>query len=460
MTDESARRWRIESATLGGTDTLILRFASTRARVLHGRVTFVPLSDEDGAESEGAVRAGTVTTTLSILDGVAFARTPTAIVSGTYEIEIDAVSSDGAAILGAVVLLAPVVGVRQPIVRRLPAVAVPDWIVDRDGFRERFGPVGARRFEAFAVPVYEIEAAVDLGAEVIAASLTSILDGLLLVNEDAARVKALEVACAAGRYFAEVDMRSSKPFVPGDLPEGVVSNGRDKLEDRINERAVYGVAGQSWKAVEPSGPTMIGLLKFCDRTTEVFAQAEKSHLVDPGDGVDAFEWAYELFVSGRLAVAHPHEFVHRVVMARGAPDGTPFLLFAELASLCLDLGTDDTFWMPRFEHLVRAAILFHAHPATDAAVVQELGHPEADPMDLYAFYDGKHIAMRTVFELRRTHGEVLDALAPDERRKLLEDAFTWIAGKIVGASGGSPTGTGVPLVLEPKLFLPGQLAAS
>lgn len=457
MQNQAARRWHIEAHGLEGADVLLLRFASTRAHVLSGRVTFVPLP-EKGA-GRGA-RDGAVTAELRLEDGYAVARTPIEVVSGTYAIQIDAVSEDGAALLGAVAFLKGAEIDRRPTVRRTGAVALPDWIVDREGFRARFGRVGERRFEAFAVPVYELAVSFRIWDEELSSSLLNEVLALLQVDEDAARFQALEVACAAGRYFAEIDMRSSKPFVPGDLPQGVLTNGRDKLDDRINARAAYGVAGKSWTAEALTLPTLIGLEKFANKTSAMFEKAEQQ-LADPGGGVHPVEWAFELFVSGRLAVAHPFEFTHNVIMVRGAPDGEAFLLFAELASQCLELGVEVDFWRPRFRHLVRMMILFEAHPATDAAIIQDLGHSQANLKDLYSFYDGKQIAMRTVFDLRRSHAEVLDPLGPADQRALLEDAFTWAAGRIRVADGSVPGAVNPPdLVLEPKLFLPGQLAST
>lgn len=449
MSSQSLLRWKADDVPIGSARIVVFAFTHARSRVRRAELTATP--------SRGAGLQPTVVE-LEVRGSHAIGELPASFVDGFFDMQLDARGDDGRALLAAVLLVTPDPSApAQPQWRAIGVAARPDWVADAGALEARFGVIGARRREAFSAPVYEGPLPIGLAAGV---GLVDIAVAFFSVDVDAERAKALKTLCKAGDYFAEIERRTAPPEGQDDLPKATLTNLRDKVEDRLVERAVYGAKGKRWKPYDYDVSTKLGLEIFAKLVTEVFEKAE-SHLVGAVGTVSPFGWAYELFASGRLAVAHPLEFTHNTIMHHGAPDGTPFLLFAELASMCMQIDYRPDFWRERFPHLVRAVVLFTAHPATDVATIQELGMPGADPEDLYAFYDGKNVAMRTVFELRRRHELALSGTSGGETIELLEDALTWCAGQVIGAGGATVVdSTAEKLAPEPLLFFPGQLGTT
>lgn len=442
--------WNSRSVDLSNVRAIRVEFTASRARVTSANVRLTRDKEQDAN-----CRSLPMTVSRSRVS-VAVAMLDAEVASAPFDIDFEFDGIDGRPNVASVTLVRLNPEVRSdavPITRPLDASLVPDWIAQRGEFIERFGSVGRSRRRAHEVGfrLLEVSDLIDLGPEAIA-GLQAV--DLAPIDVHHVRSEAVSLQCTIAQYFREIDRRTTPPDVETEGNAADLADSRSWLEDRHDARAIHG-ANDRW--FDPSTYVDDEFDSIADEiltVTRIF-QAAEIHLPAAVGEVSGFEWAYELFVSGHLAIAHPIPATHWKVMHHGAPDGTSFLLFAELASLCIQLGIEEAFWRERFPHLVRAAVLFHAHPASDAAMNQALGVDGAAPLDVHAFHDGKTVPMRVVFELRHRHRERLAALG-EGGHAALEDALTWVTGRIIGDQNATPEG---PMVLapDPQLFLPGQL---
>jgi hypothetical protein len=280
----------------------------------------------------------------------------------------------------------------------------------------------------------------------------------------------------ASKYFEILDERTKTPWNDGDLGASAEGGLREVLQRRLEVRAMHGAGDKcgrgklSWPPARRESNGMRVSRGFAKSVTGVFGQAE-SYLPLISRGAHPAEWAFELFVAGRLTVVHPCPDVEVANKGAGAPNGAPFLMFAELASACMDVEDAPIarFWTERFPFLVRACVLFEAHPALDVARRSERACDSDEQADadseaktnrarLYDYYDGRNMAMETVFELRRRHRERLGSFEDEgERREALEDILTWVAGRVLDTESRRVAASGPKLVVDPMFLLPGSV---
>jgi hypothetical protein len=339
------------------------------------------------------------------------------------------------------------------------AVVVPDWIAGRETFIDRFGRTGHSLRKAFEVPlefVWFKGAFSEIVTEIRELSL-----GLGKFDADAARAEALEALCSIAHYFRRLEYLTTEPGAsdPGAVPVTVLDELRRALQARLFERAAHAASDKHYVYVpglNPDGSLDSSAQDLKDRIELVTALFEDAESLLPASvpGASPFEWAYELFVSGRLAAAHPKSSDHWRIMHHGAPDGVPFVLFAKLASTAITLDARADFWGDRLPALVRAAVLFQAHPASAAESAEERLAPGATSDDQYAFFDGKTIPLRVVFELRKRHQQHLAGKSAEVQRDQLERALTWVVGELVETGSTVATGVHGPLNVPLLLLVP------
>ncbi|MEM7306494.1 MAG: hypothetical protein AAF682_07485 [Planctomycetota bacterium] len=156
-----------------------------------------------------------------------------------------------------------------------------------------------------------------------------------------------------------------------------------------------------------------------------------------GDPVD---WAFFLFVSGRLAVTHPDVTLDEALLTQGAPTSQMYLMFAELGFLCLDnaellpggeRARHVDFWSEHLPTLVASAQLLMEHPLPDL---------HRRPNTVIGFFDGMSIEVRHLRAARKAYREYLGH-APDLSR--LAGLFGYLIGARLddapGSTGRVPT---------------------
>jgi hypothetical protein len=332
------------------------------------------------------------------------------------------------------------------------AHVVPDWLAGSEVFTDRFGAIGELKRSAFEIPVEFVWVPtqfIDLLEELRKYPIT-----LGPFDVDGARGSAAAVVCAIGDYFKRLEYLTTEPGAGslGFASLAELQECRELLTGELTLRAASGKHDKRFVSTL-SGSAANKLFCRIDAVTKVFEEAE-TLLPSSVPAASPFEWAYELFVAGRLAIAHSDPRVHWRIMHHGAPDGSPFLLFAQLASNAISLGSRADFWRPRIGALIRAAVLFQAFPASDAARSQEYFVDGALPDDVYAFFDGKTIPLRVVFELRRTHRVHFRSKSAEEELDHLERAFTWVAGRLVDSGTIAPDSSATALNAPAALLVP------
>jgi len=351
--------------------------------------------------------------------------------------------------------------VKKTVTRPTDAHFEPDWIASDEQFEKRFGVVGSLRRRALEIPI-ELVVVPDHIADLLAAVKAEPFL-LSLFDVDASRRAATEIQCKIAKYFRFIEYYTTEPGAGTDTYPAMdlFIHVRQRLVNLLNDRAVHGAADALWtpEALSTSSADFVSLQIAA--ITRIFRDAENElPTASEVPDVTPFEWAYELFVAGRLAVSHPRPKTHWKIMHHGAPDGTPFLLFAELAALAIRVNHPDApFWRERLPALVRAAVLFQAHPASDLAQANQYGINGKPPEDHYAFYDGKTIPLRVVFELRARHRAHLAGKSSTAALDALDRAFTWVAGKSIATTGSSLTPPIDPLDRPLELFLPTAASA-
>ena len=167
--------------------------------------------------------------------------------------------------------------------------------------------------------------------------------------------------------------------------------------------------------------------------SDLFLELAENHLSPAGCppirgfSGDPFDWAFVLFVSGRLAVTHPDEGVHRVLLTHGAPTSHLFLMFAELALLCIENSAyldaskraeHIRFWRSHLFTLVCTAQVLIEHPIP----------PESRPPSgaTLGYYDGMSVRMADVRSAWQLYSEHLENVA--DREEELVSLFTFLAG--------------------------------
>lgn len=234
-------------------------------------------------------------------------------------------------------------------------------------------------------------------------------------------------------FFAALDELTSDTKV-----EPKVRDLSSFLRSRVERRGVFARQGC------PAVPLFPGLLEVGDdglppalaRVSALFWCLARHHL---GGGVaELAAWAFDLFSTNSLAVAHRDYDTHRLIAGHGAPDGIQFLFFTELAFTCIAEKVDDADWKLLLPTLVRATEQFldvrRAHAGTGTMA------PPSYPMP-----DEWQVARSRSERLKVYYHWFLSNAAIGDPLTALEDRFSWLVGSALFGQTGWPSGRSRPL---------------
>jgi hypothetical protein len=231
----------------------------------------------------------------------------------------------------------------------------------------------------------------------------------------AERELAIDAHARVQRFFLRLDRTTDFELASAAWRATMTTLGAE-LARRIKYRAFHAERGCGVAFDAPRA----GVLQAAREVSAVFLAC--------GAELEGHPWrllpfAFELFVAGRVAVAHADPLLQERLVTHGAPNSWTYFMLAELAVLCLEGDVDAAFWEEAFEALVRTSELMSRNPA----------EPPAEEMtseargELYGYRDGRSLRMADVALARAAYRGALSALGAAERRRRLCDTLGLIA---------------------------------
>lgn len=227
------------------------------------------------------------------------------------------------------------------------------------------------------------------------------------------RRRANEIDARVRAFFADLDERTDLGAVLPELADSIdLVSGI--LFQRIEIRSAYGIAGE----VPIFDPEPEEHLDDLEAISSIFVELHGQHLV-LDDGTDLMSWAFEQFCIDSAAVFHHDPLIHEQMASMGAPNGSEFFKFAELAFTCVENGVDAVFWEPHLLALVRAAHSFAEHADKTAAGSATMGVGNA-----LSFAQGRWLPFTRRGQTREDYDLLLaGTTSARESREALEDRF-------------------------------------
>lgn len=411
-----SRRWRARAPGAGGSQGMALVFAGTRTRFERvalriGEQEFAGLPERHQLVlnwAPGTVPAG-------------------------LEVELTVTSR------GEVPLLARVIWIADKIPDVTEAL-VPVWLEDPGDNLGRLEYLWRRELELHSVHV-ETRNPVEWRALASTAAQVDLL---------AERRRAVEIEHRVRSFWLELDERTDPGRVaPADAQ--AMARVSAMLFQRIEIRADFGRGPTAAEPARPAPRTPFFDPPSAQQTADLglvshlFADLHAAHLILAGE--DLFPWAFEQFSLDAAAVFHHDPFLHQLLASHGAPDGSEYFKFAELALQCHAAGIEAAFWEPRLLPLVRSAHAFAEHvdvPAPGSALMGA---------GAFAFRQGRWTGIQRRAELREEYDDLLADPAILDPLAALEDRFSSIlAQALCDTDVGATTVPGRPL-LHPALLV-------
>src|SRR5687767_11874367 len=169
----------------------------------------------------------------------------------------------------------------------------------------------------------------------------------------ALRREALENDRRVRLFFLELDERTTPPQADAAFLQQLL-RVTYALFQRIEVRAHYGTRD----LVPDFRPEVAAAARLgapLATLSALFAELIERHLDGSDERVD---WAFEQFTVGACASFHLDPLKHLAIQACGAPNGSEFFKFAELALLCVEQGIEPRLWLRLLPTLVRCTHLF------------------------------------------------------------------------------------------------------
>lgn len=231
----------------------------------------------------------------------------------------------------------------------------------------------------------------------------------------AERELAVEAHYRVQRFFLRLDRRTD--FRLADAPwRSVMARLGVELTQRLKLRAFHAERGRGVAFAAPK-PAVLAAAREVSAVCVGCAEELAGH------PWRLISFAFELFVTGRVAVAHRDRGLQQELCTHGAPNGWSYFLFAELAILCLEGGIDAPFWDEALPAMVCTSELLCRHPAEPPAE----GITSEERGKLYGYRDGRARPMADVLLAREVYDRALLPLAAPDRRRRLCDCLGLIA---------------------------------
>ncbi len=353
-------------------------------------------------------------------------------VSAEFEVQLEVTSR------GEVPLLARVIWISDKTGESTPAL-VPVWLEDPGDSLGTFGYLWERELEQYSVHV-ETRTPAEWQALASTAAQVDLL---------AERRRAVEIEHRVRLFWLELDERTDPARIPSADGQamGRVSS---MLFQRIEIRADFGRGPTASDPARPAPRTPqfappsnqqradLGLV------SRLFIDLHTAHLTPAGE--DLFPWAFEQFSLDAAAVFHHDPFLHQLLASHGAPDGSEYFKFAELALQCCAAGIERAFWAARLLALVRSAHAFAEHVDVPASGSGLMG------AEAFAFRQGRWTSIRRRAELREEYDLLLADPAITDPAAALEDRFTSILAQTL-----ADTDVGATTVRDRPLLYPALL---
>jgi hypothetical protein len=251
-----------------------------------------------------------------------------------------------------------------------------------------------------------------------ACSLADLLEGIEpdqaqgAADVFAERELAIDAHYRVARFFLALD-RGTDVVLADPAWRATMARAGAELELRLKLRAYHAEHGRgvTFHAPRPEVVPALGAIS---------AVFQKSATELAGHPWRLLPYAFELFVAGRLAVAHVDPALQALLYSHGAPNSWNYFLFAELAAACLESGIDAGFWEEALVALVGSAELLSRNPAQPPAPEMTSDERAA----LYGYRDGRALRMEDVHLARQAYAVASGAYPPGpERRRCLCDSF-------------------------------------
>jgi hypothetical protein len=250
----------------------------------------------------------------------------------------------------------------------------------------------------------------------------------------ALRREALEADRRTRLFFLELDERATSPD-NGAAHQAGVLRLTYALFQRIEVRAHFG-ARQLVPSFRVGVAAEAGLSAPLGAISELFAELVERHFDGRPERVD---WAFEQFTSGACAAFHRDPRKHRALQSCGAPDGSEFFKFGELALLALEQDVQRALWTGLLPTLVRCTHLFAELAAPPAP-----GEARMTGANEYAFRHGRPCRIEWR-QARQALYDPLLALPEPERVEILTQRYT----SILAQAFADTAVLGTDLVEEP-----------
>jgi hypothetical protein len=240
----------------------------------------------------------------------------------------------------------------------------------------------------------------------------------------AERRKALEVDRRVRAFFQELDERTH-PAMVAQATWDTIDRVSGMLFNRIEIRADVGKASQSPVFTQPGGPYPAQEVADLQVVSTLFQQVHAAHLVLPAPA-DLMSWAFEQFSLDCATVFHHDTLWHDRLQSHGAPDGSEYFKFIELAFACIDHEVDTAFWKVHVLALVRAA-----HSFVERADAPAPGAATMSTATALSYQPGRFLSTQRRRELREEYDLLLQGKSTETAVDILSQRFTSMLAQVL-----------------------------
>lgn len=259
------------------------------------------------------------------------------------------------------------------------------------------------------------------------------LESLSPPPEDDLRTRMLEVfawrreaiadRAAAETFFLQLDLATTPALIDAELRTAIGELGYH-LAARVRDRRATAQTNHVPVFARIDSDDLFGERAQLEEVSRLMRRLIEDHLSSRRP--DLLEWAFEMFATDLLQVAHDRRVPHGLLQAHGAPNGIFYFQFAELGLFCIENEVDATFWRKHLPAFVRTAHVF-AENAPERSVPQGASpYPIAE--ENYAYVPGRWYPRRRLEDLRARYANGLRGRFPVQAQRYLEDRLTWIVG--------------------------------